>query len=483
MKVASKNLLTKPEGQDFDRKAAEYDRRGIANVLVSFANADGGTVAIGIKDRQFEGIDHLSDHKINDFLQIGFDLIHPALKVQHEFQQVTVNGKNNRILLLTVKSSDEYVFSNSKNEVYLRLGDESKKLTYEQIESLNFSKDIRSYEQETVESALLEDLDEDLLNQYKKLTHFDGKNIWKLLFSRGFANREIISKNSYVYKLNVAGVLMFAKKPNTFIPGARVRFIRYGGTQAGVGENLDVIKESMIEGPLPKIIEVADKTVKSQLREFTSLNVETGKFETVPEYPEGTWLEGIVNAVTHRSYNLSGDDIRIIMYDDRIIIHSPGNLPSIVTVANIRTTHYSRNPNIARGLAQFGWVREFGEGVDRMYKNMEKYFLDDPEYVVTNAYTELTLRNNIVMRNSRRKEEISKLINYDLTRLTYPERVALIYAYEHKKLKPKEFINSNPKLHSSTARQALGNLTKMNLLVRHSSAPTSPNTYYTLKSN
>ena len=274
---------------------------------------------------------------------------------------------------------------------------------------------------------------------------------------------------------------MFAEQPNAFIPGARARFIRYSGTQAGVGENLDVIKETMIEGPLPKIIEKADNIVKSQLREFTSLNIETGKFETVPEYPKGTWLEGIVNAVTHRAYNLNGDDIRIIMYDDRIIIHSPGNLPSIVTVDNIRTTHYSRNPNIARALVQFGWVREFGEGVDRMYKNMEEYFLDDPEYVVTNAYTELTLRNNIVMRNSRRREEISKITNYDFAKLTYSERAALIYVYEHKELRPIEFIDSNSKLHPSTARKALRNLTKLNLLERHSDSLTSPNTYYTLK--
>lgn len=398
-----------------------------------------------------------------------------------EFQKVTVNGEDNRIMLLSVESSDKYVFSNSKDEVYLRIGDESKKLTYKQIESLNYSKDIRSYEQETVETALLADLEQDLLEQYKKINHFDGDDIWKLLFSRGFANRKMASDDSYVYKLNVAGVLMFAEMPDAFIPGARVRFIRYSGTQAGVGENLDVIKEAMIEGPLPKVIEQADNIVKSQLREFTSLNVETGKFETVPEYPKGTWLEGIVNAVTHRAYNLNGDDIRIIMYDDRIIIHSPGDLPSIVTVDNIRTTHYSRNPNIARALVQFGWVREFGEGVDRMYKNMEEYFLEDPEYVATNAYTELTLRNNIVRRNSRRKEEISKITNYDLTKLTYTERAALIYAYEHHKLRPKAFKNSNPKLHSVTARKSLSKLTDMGLLERHASSPTSPNTYYTIK--
>lgn len=58
---------------------------------------------------------------------------------------------------------------------------------------------------------------------------------------------------------------------------------------------------------------------------------------------------------------------------------------------------------------------------------------------------------------------------------------ALIYAYEHKELRPKEFISSNSKLHPSTALKALSDLTTLELLERHADSPTSPNTYYTLK--
>lgn len=483
LKTASNELLTRPEGRYFDRKSAEYDLRKMANILIAFANADGGTVAVGIKEKKFEGINHLNSKKINDFSQIGIDLIKPALKVNVEYQKVNIKGKIDKILLLHVNPSYEYIYTNNKDEVYLRLGDETKKLTYSEIQSLNYSKGIRSYEEKTVDNVILEDLDPDVLGQYKKLCHFHGNNIWKLLFPRGLAKRVIKANNDYDYKLNVAGTLMFAKKPDMFVPGARIRFIRYGGTQAGVGENLDVIKQETISEPLPKAIDHADKIVQSQLREFTSLNIKTGKFETVPEYPQGTWLEGIVNAVTHRAYNLNGDDIRIIMYDDRIVIHSPGDLPSIVTVNNIRTTHYSRNPYIAQALVLFGWVREFGEGVDRMYKNMEKYFLDDPEYMVANNATELILRNNIVMRNSRKNEEVSNLISYDWKKLSYAERAALVYVYEHKQLRPKEFIDSNSRLRSATARQALRKLTKLGLLKRVAEHATSPNTFYVLSSD
>ena len=40
--------------------------------------------------------------------------------------------------------------------------------------------------------------------------------------------------------------------------------------------------------------------------EFTALNPETGIFQIVPEYPVFAWLEGIVNAITHREYGMFG---------------------------------------------------------------------------------------------------------------------------------------------------------------------------------
>ena len=69
-----------------------------------------------------------------------------------------------------------------------------------------------------------------------------------------------------------------------------------------------------------------------------------------------------------------------MMFDDRLEIHSPGKLPNIVTVENIKHERFSRNPRIARTLTEFGWVREMNEGVKRIYSEMESYFLHEPKY-------------------------------------------------------------------------------------------------------
>ena len=65
-------------------------------------------------------------------------------------------------------------------------------------------------------------------------------------------------------------------------------------------------------------------------------------------------------------YAMAGSFIKVSMYDDRLEIKSPGKLPNIVTVENIKHTRYSRNPRISRVMTEYGWVRELNEGVKRM---------------------------------------------------------------------------------------------------------------------
>ncbi len=87
-----------------------------------------------------------------------------------------------------------------------------------------------------------------------------------------------------------------------------------------------------------------------------------GKPKIIPEYPEFAWFEGLVNAVTHRDYAHSSDHIRVMMRDDRTEILSPGKLPNVVTLENMRRTRWARNPIVARTLAELGWARGLNEG-------------------------------------------------------------------------------------------------------------------------
>ena len=82
-----------------------------------------------------------------------------------------------------------------------------------------------------------------------------------------------------------------------------------------------------------------------------------GTFVTDEEYPKFVRQELIVNAVTHRAYSITGTDIQIKMFDDHIIVESPGKLPGLVRADNIRFTHFSRNPKIAEFLKNYKFVK------------------------------------------------------------------------------------------------------------------------------
>lgn len=122
---------------------------------------------------------------------------------------------------------------------------------------------------------------------------------------------------------------------------------------------------------------------------------------TEEEYPKFVRQEIIVNAVTHRDYNIRGTDIQIKMFDDRIVVESPGRLPGLVKPANIRTTHFSRNPKIAEFCKAYKYVKEFGEGVDRMYRELEKEGLPVPEFKQQDFMFYTTVKNKGVVSSEK----------------------------------------------------------------------------------
>ena len=142
-----------------------------------------------------------------------------------------------------------------------------------------------------------------------------------------------------------------------------------------------------------------------QLRDF-QFQQPGGRFATIPEYPEFPWSEGLANAMAHRDYSIAGEYTRVYIYDDRMEIQSPGKLPNIVTLGNMRYTRYSRNPAIARVFTAFEWVRELNEGVRKIYEDMEAAGLPEPEFSMPNKMSvKLTLRNDIANRIPRLQGE------------------------------------------------------------------------------
>ena len=360
--------------------------------LVAFANADGGTVAIGISDktRRIEGIDY-DIQKLNNLLRVPFDFCIPTVKVEIEkVPCVDYKGRENHVLLMHVEPSMQ-VHANQADEVFMRVGDKSKKLSFEERLHLMYDKGERFFEDKPVPEADIEDIDLAFVKGYIDQIGYSKTPIEYLKENKGFVKE----KNGEV-QISSAAMLLFGKNPQLYFPRARVRFIRYEGTEEQVGAQMNVIKDIIFEGNILKIVTDAVAYLDTQIKEKTYLGKE-GLFITEEEYPKFVRQEIIVNAITHRDYSIRGTDIQIKMFDDRIVVESPGKLPGLVKTNNIRHTHFSRNPKIAEFLKAYSFVKEYGEGVDRMYKELEAVGLQGPEYRLNAFMLQAIIRNNSVI--------------------------------------------------------------------------------------
>lgn len=256
--------------------------------------------------------------------------------------------------------------------------------------------------------------------------------------------------------------------------------MKIDGTKMESGTRLNIVKDKTFDGPLPRVIEGVKTMVSTLLREFQFLGPD-GKFSVIPEYPEFAWFEGLVNAVTHRDYSFSGDYIRVTLFDDRLEIFSPGKLPNIVTLDNMRNTRFSRNPNIARTLVEFGWVRELNEGVQRIYDEMQSFFLKDPVFSEPkDAAVLLTLENSATSRVLRTQDSLETQLTAEvLDGLNEYEMAAVQFAFSRGKITAKELSKITGRS-GRTAATTLKNLTKKGIMVWHGSNTNDPSQFYTL---
>ena len=468
-------MQTEHENKYFDRKSAKIKPSDLAPLISAFANAEGGTIVIGINDKtlEIEGIHQYGMDKANEFIAIPKNGCKPMPQYNEEFLDViNSKGEEDQLLLLHIQPCVDQIVRTTNDSTYLRIGDKTKELKGDDLRNLEYAKSTRHFEDEINRDASIEDLDEELISEYKEKLDASHLPTEQVLKARAFIKSQ--DGNNY---LTNAAVLLFAKNITQFYPNCRVRFVRYDGNSAQVGTRMNIIKDKTIECNILKLIDETRLFISSRLREFTALDPLTGKFKTVPEYPEFSWLEGIVNAVTHREYGMSGRYILVTMFDDRLEIKSPGKLPNIVTVDNIKDTRYARNPRISRVLTDFGWVRELNEGVKRIYSDMADFFLDEPEYSEPEYAVKLTLKNNIIMRNIRQENRLERIITPEIwQQLDELEKSILTYLASKKTVTRAELCTFTSKA-PNTISARLNHLIKLNIIKRNGSKYDPKQTY------
>lgn len=169
LKVTIEEVLTKDEKQIFDRKSIQIRPADLSETICAFANADGGTIAVGISDkkRRIEGVDYNTE-QLNEILRTPIDFCNPTVPITTEMVEcINAQGKKDHVLLMHIEASP-LLHANQADEVYLRVGDKSKKLSFQDRLTLMYAKGLRYYDDEPVYNATMEDIDMDFVRDYIK---------------------------------------------------------------------------------------------------------------------------------------------------------------------------------------------------------------------------------------------------------------------------------------------------------------------------
>ncbi|MFO0591634.1 MAG: ATP-binding protein [Polyangiaceae bacterium] len=155
-----------------------------------------------------------------------------------------------------------------------------------------------------------------------------------------------------------AGVLLFAKDPVYFHPGAYVQYVRYAG--ASLAD--DVTKERRYSGDLLSVLRGLDELAE-EVEESRPEALPSGRDRTISAYPRRAVHEILMNAVIHRNYEGSTTPVTIHHFQDRIEIRSPGGLYGDLTEDVFPEGTSYRNPILAEAAKTLGFVNRYGRGI------------------------------------------------------------------------------------------------------------------------
>lgn len=426
------------EDRRLERKPAGVHVGNLSEYFSMFANTkpDGGLIVVGMEnDGTITGCTKLSHNQLNSLERTG-DTHCPDARYEAKRLEVTAGqGRLDFLLLFRIFYREDKLVKTVGGDAYARSGDSKKKLRAEEVRELQLDKGEVAVEVEPCTSLRYpDDFDTALIDHF--VSEFRRSRDLETDHSNEdiLALRHLGKLDGTTFIPNIACCLLFANDPTALVPGCKIRFLRFEGEREGSGEEFNPVKDTWVEGNIPTQIAAAERVLQSQLRDFSRLGAD-GKFYTAEEYPPLAWYEAVVNACVHRSYGLRNMNIFIKMFDDRLVVESPGGFPGLVTPKNIYEMHHPRNPHLMDAMFYLKFVRCAHEGTRRIRELMLKLNLPAPEFAqkeVSHALVAVTLRNNIKQRKVWIDSDASAIVGEALSKImSEDERRAINFLAEN----------------------------------------------------
>lgn len=436
------------------------DPQTVAETMVAFANTEGGTIVIGLRESGEPSKAKIDNDILEFALKTADDHCNPTVVVGTWEE---IDQDDSKVYALRVPRSIE-LHALTDGRVLIRSGAKNRPLGGQEILRLASAKNTGDFESETLPGATRDDFSKKMLDEYlekraeRTKRPFSGQ-VDDLLKEIGALNAD--------GKPTMTGILLFSEYPQQWLPQSSVVFAKFvGKTPRGESGLAGYTRREELTGPLPRLIESAWNLIWSEMA--VSAVVKGLEREETFEYPQFAVREAIVNAICHRDYRLKGRRIEIRMYSDRLEVISPGGLPGFITVENIKDEHFSRNPRIVNGLFQWGYIEELGLGIDRMMEVMQQAGHKPPMFDARPYSFAVTLLNE---REKQAPPEWTRNTNHRQAR-------ALQYIRDQGSITNREYRQLCEGVSAETLRLDLADMVEKGILLKVGS---KKGTYYIIK--
>lgn len=371
-----KKLLAAGPGQRIELlqpTAATPDK--LARALSALANARGGVLLVPLKVGRKPPSKEIDTAELLDRAMQSLLLCEPRLIVPLPYLiQTEANGDkpaSAEAIVIEVPEGLPNVYC-VDGRYLIRDNARNATLSAQPLRELMLLRGESTWESTSPSGSSKDDLDWKKIEDYANALQLGEPTTEDVLLRRGCVTSPRKLKPTY------AGLLLFGKQPQRWIRGAEMLAVRFKDT-----EMEDAFARQTISGTLPEQIRKAE----AFLVENMSVRSRMANWQRSDEtpYPTSVLREAVVNAVAHRDYRLTGNQIQVLMFSNRVEVRSPGKLPGHVTLKNLLKERYSRNEAIVQVLADMGFIERLGYGIDRMMRVMKERNQPAPQFEETDG--------------------------------------------------------------------------------------------------
>jgi ATP-dependent DNA helicase RecG len=362
-----KTLISKGETSSVQFKLNVSNEHSIAQEIVAFSNTKGGTILIGVDDKSWE-IAGLTDNDLRRLTNLLVNAANEHIKPPVFIETETEIVDDKKIIIVSIPEGNDKPYKDKDGVIFLKNGANKRKVVNNEeiLRLLSQGKNL-SADELPVNQVSITDIDKEKFDEYFIREFKIEYEKLGLSYENALKAKRVIKDG----KITLAGFLFFGKNPQRIKPALCIKCVAFYGNSLGGSEYRD---SRDITGTIPLLYDEGMAFFKRNL-----LHTQQGQnFNTqgILEISEIAIQELLENALIHRDY-IKNAPIRLLIFDNRIEIISPGSLPNSLTVEEVKYGNPVVRNNLMVSFAMYTLpYRGLGSGLKRAFEqqpNIELY--------------------------------------------------------------------------------------------------------------